>query len=86
MAASIISKPLSSAFVGGQNFASWDADRLVGALGWRSEAFAEDLVGEMPPAAPTADPGYRWLGTLQCVLPLALALAGGVMAFVTLGM
>jgi hypothetical protein len=86
MASSIISKPLSSAFVGSQNFASWDADRLVGALGWRSEAFAEDLVGVMPPAAPRAQPSDRWLGALQCVLPLALALAGGVMAFLTLGM
>ena len=46
---------------------------------WRSEAFAEDLLDNEPVDAP---PGARQTaGVLLCLLPLAVALVGGVMAF-----
>ena len=48
---------------------------------WRSEAFAEDLIDD---AASTYEsrPASRWLSsTVLCVLPLGVALVGGVMAF-----
>ena len=48
---------------------------------WRSEAFAEDLSDDTP-FAEDARPASRWLSsTLLCVLPLGVALVGGVMAF-----
>lgn len=46
---------------------------------WRSEAFAEDLFDF---SEATAGQGARLRDTLLlCLLPLAVALAGGVMAF-----
>ena len=48
---------------------------------WRSEAFAEDLIDDAP-FADEARPASRWLSsTVLCVLPVGVALVGGVMAF-----
>ena len=48
---------------------------------WRSEAFAEDLIDDAP-LADEARPASRWLSsTVLCVLPAAVALVGGVLAF-----
>ena len=48
---------------------------------WRSEAFAEDLLDDEQ-ASVAAGPVRRKLnGVVLCLLPLAVALVGGVMAF-----
>ena len=47
---------------------------------WRSEAFAEDLDDNAPRgAAPSLG---RFNTTVLCVLPVAVALVGGVLAFI----
>ena len=79
--------PLSSvvAFVQGLNSATPVAANSVHNPGWRSEAFAEDLPPELPPTAAHEQPGTGLQAALQCVLPLAVALAGGVMAYLSIG-
>lgn len=66
------------------SFVAPDAAERPAHLGWRSEAFAEDLLGDLP-SSPAAHPSPWSQGALQCALPLAFALAGGVMAFWTTG-
>ncbi len=83
MASSSISKPLSSAWLGGPSCPASPAERSVAAWCWRSEAFAEDLLGDVPPDKEGADAVGQWPVALLCVMPLALALAGGVMAYLT---
>ena len=84
MAFSSPSKPLSSTSLGGHNFASRDAAEKACILGWRSEAFAEDLFGDEEPAARRARFQPVWRGVLLCAGPLALAFAGGLMAVMPL--
>lgn len=74
--------PLSSPLTSGPDFASFVTPGFAGNEGWRSEAFAEDLLGDlMFDAENGATPHHtRWHGALQCAVPLTVALVGGVIA------
>ena len=59
--------------------------RPLGREGWRSEASAEDLVGEilageLSTAARRSKHGHRWQGAWLCALPLTVAMVAGVVA------
>lgn len=72
--------PLSSLFGRGRCRAAAAAPAYAGCDGWRSEAFAEDLLGDMVTDRTPAASGQRWQGALQCAVPLTVALVAGVVA------
>ena len=73
-------KPLSSHFGRGRHRTAAFAPAHAGNDGWRSEAFAEDLLGDMVSASSLEASRHRWQGALQCAVPLAVALVAGVVA------
>lgn len=77
----INSASLSSTSVRRRNFASSAAPDTAGDFGWRSEAFAEDLFADASKTTPRRRAAPRWQGVLQCVLPLAVAALGGIVAY-----
>ncbi len=74
--------PLSSPLKNGRDFAAFVTPGFAGNEARRSEAFAEDLLGDM--WFDTENQGthlhLRWHGALQCAVPLTVALVGGVIA------
>ena len=70
--------PLSSLFGRGHHRTATVAG--PGNVGWRSEAFAEDLLGDMVSGRSLKASRHRWSGALQCAVPLTVALVAGVAA------
>jgi hypothetical protein len=73
--------PLSSPSERSPHFASKAAPLPADGLGWRSEAFAEDLQGDAWVSTEPPQPNLRWHGVLQCAWPLAVAAVGGIVAY-----
>ena len=74
------SNPLSSFAFQERSSVTFSASQPLGNEKWRSEAFAEDLLGESLPAVVQSRSHHRWQGALQCALPLTIAVVAGIVA------
>ena len=75
------SASLSSTFVRSRNSAATVTAQPAQDFGWRSEAFAEDLQADATFSHSQRQASSRWKGVLQCLLPLAVAAVGGIVAY-----
>lgn len=73
------SNPLSSLALRGRSAAPFSTPPPPAPVAWRSEAFAEDLLGEGPPAAPAR--GAQGRAALLCAVPLTVAALAGWVAW-----